>query len=284
MEFIMPGFKISLLVSSALIVLFASTFATEALAGIKTKYWAIWDQSNESNTRIIDHGQFDLLLQRYVVVNHPSGINRFRYGDVSGADSKALNRYISHLAKIDPRDYPRREQKVYWINLYNALTVQTILHQYQNSSSLGALKNPVNKRKKLVKVARVKLSLKDIEHRILRPIWQDRKLLFALSCGALGCPNIQPEAYTSANSKQLLNRSVREFINHPRGLVVGRHSLQASKLFDWYAADFGSQKKMIKFFAHYAEDNKALYLLGFKGSIAYGYDSRINAPEVQWPS
>ena len=158
--------------------------------------------------------------------------------------------------------------------------IQIVLRQYPDAT----LNTQINKRKKLVKVAGVKLSLKDIENRILRPIWQDRKVLFALSCGALGCPNIQPQAYTSANSKQLLNRSVREFINHPRGLVVDRQSLQASKLFDWYAEDFGSQKKMIKFFAHYAEDNKALYLLGFKGTIAYCYDSRINAPEAQWPS
>ena len=273
----MPVFRVSLLLFSMIL---GSTFAVEALAGIKTNYWAIWDKSNESNSRSIDHSQFDRLLHSYVVVNHPSGINRFRYGDVSAGDSKTLDRYIAKMARIDPRDYRRQEQKAYWINLYNGLVIQIVLRQYPDAT----LNTQINKRKKLVKVAGVKLSLKDIENRILRPIWQDRKVLFALSCGALGCPNIQPQAYTSADSKQLLNRSVREFINHPRGLVVDRQSLQASKLFDWYAEDFGSQKKMIKFFAHYAEDNKALYLLGFKGTIAYGYDSRINAPEAQWPS
>jgi len=40
---------------------------------------------------------------------------------------------------------------------------------------------------------------------------------------------------------------------------------------------------MIKFFAHYAEDLKALYLLGFSGEIAYSFDSRVNAPESIWP-
>lgn len=277
----MPVFKVSLLLcTTILIAVLGSAFAGEAMAGIKTNYWAIWDKSNENNRRVIDHGLFDSLLQRYVVVNHPSGINRFRYGDVSRGDSKRLNRYLARMAKIDPRGYSRREQKAYWINLYNGLVIQNILRQYPDAT----LNTQINKGKKLIKIAGVKLSLKDIENRILRPIWQDRKVLFALSCGALGCPNIQRQAYTAANSKKLLNRSVREFINHPRGVVVDRHSLQASKMFDWYAEDFGSQKKLIKFFAQYAEDNKALYLLGFKGTIAYGYDSRINSPEAQWPS
>ena len=59
--------------------------------------------------------------------------------------------------------------------------------------------------------------------------------------------------------------------------------LQASQIFQWFGHDFGSDEKMIKFFAHYAEDLKALYLLGFSGEIACSFDSRVNAPETIWP-
>jgi hypothetical protein len=75
---------------------------------------------------------------------------------------------------------------------------------------------------------------------------------------------------------------VREFINHPRGVNLQNKRLQTSRIFAWYGQDFGSTKKMIKFFAHYAEDIKALYLLGFSGEIAYHFDSRLNAPETIW--
>jgi hypothetical protein len=80
-----------------------------------------------------------------------------------------------------------------------------------------------------------------------------------------------------------LERSAREFINHPRGVNLKNKQLQASQIFQWFGHDFGSDKKMIKFFAHYAEDLKALYLLGFSGEIAYSFDSRVNAPETIWP-
>ena len=112
---------------------------------------------------------------------------------------------------------------------------------------------------------------------------QDRKIVFGLSCATLSCPNIQQQAFTSSNTGQLLERSAREFINHPRGVNLKNKQLQASQIFQWFGHDFGSDKKMIKFFAHYAEDLKALYLLSFSGEIAYSFDSRVNAPETIWP-
>jgi hypothetical protein len=39
---------------------------------------------------------------------------------------------------------------------------------------------------------------------------------------------------------------------------------------------------MIKFLAHYADDRKALYLLGFDGDINYAFDTRLNSPDVDW--
>lgn len=268
--------KISILLVS---VISSMAFCHRALANIKTSYWPVWDKSNESNYSSINHRAFDQFLTTYVVSNHPSGINRFRYADVERSDKKKLHNYIKHMAKLDPRDYSRIEQKAYWLNLYNALTIQRILQSYP----IKSLAKSSIKRKHLIKVDGIKLSLADIENRILRPIWQDHKVIFGLSCATLGCPNIQSQAYTARNMSKLLRKSAREFINHPRGLEFDRRSMQASRIFDWYSADFGDNKKLIKLFAHYADDNKALYLLGFKGDINYAYDARINAPEVAWP-
>jgi len=214
-----------------------------------------------------------------MIVDHPSGINRFRYADVSPGDRKKLRQYIAGLARLDPRDYSRMEQKAYWLNLYNALMLSSVLRAYPvKSLVINSIKD-----KKLIRVAGVKLSLEDIENRILRPLWQDRKIVFGLSCATLSCPNIQQQAFTSSNIGQLLERSAREFINHPRGVNLKNKQLQASQIFQWFGHDFGSDKKMIKFFAHYAEDLKALYLLSFSGEIAYSFDSRVNAPETIWP-
>lgn len=282
MEFIMRIFKSCLwlvwIISTVGLSTDVIALPDNTLGNIRSHYWATWDQSDESNSVSIDHDLFDRLLSTYVIVDHPSGINRFRYADVSSADRKLLNAYILRLTSLDPRDYQRSEQRAYWLNLYNALVLRSVLRDYP----LKILTIESIKAKYLVRVAGVKLSLEDIENRILRPLWQDRKTIFGLSCAALSCPNIRRQAFTSANTKLLLERSVREFINHPRGVNLQNKRLQASQIFAWYGQDFGSTKKMIKFFAHYAEDIKALYLLGFSGEIAYHFDSRLNAPVTIW--
>jgi hypothetical protein len=127
----------------------------------------MWNSSNETNGAIIDHSAFDGFLKTYVVSNHPSGINRFRYADVSRGDTKLLNKYIAKMASIDPRDYRKLEQKAYWLNLYNALTLQGLLKVYPVTS----VERNKSSRKRRVTVAKKKLSVADIDQRILRPIW-----------------------------------------------------------------------------------------------------------------
>lgn len=275
MEFIMHIFKRYLW---PLWVITSLALSMDAVAGLKESHWPIWDKSDENNFVSIDHRPLDQLLAAYVVVNHPSGINRFRYAEVSADDRKKLRQYIAQLTRIDPRNYRRSEQKAYWLNLYNAVMLSSVLRQYPVKS----LALETIKQKNKIRVAGEKLSLTDIERRILQPLWQDRRIVFGLSCAAISCPNIQQQAYTAANIEQLLERSAREFINHPRAVSLDKKKLHTSSVFQPREQSFGSDKRMVKFFAHYAEDIKALYLLGFSGEIAYNFDSRLNAPETSW--
>lgn len=242
------------------------------------KPWPFWDKAAERSNRVIDHRTWDLLLKKHVVINHPSGINRFRYGDVKKSDRKALKRYIRQLSKIDPRDYCRAEQKAYWVNLYNALLVQRVLEDYpvKKITDVGH-RGPWNE--KMVKVAGKKLSLNDIEHRILRPIWKDHKIHFALVDGSLGAPNLQPQAYTARNMRALLRQAAREYINHPRGVELEKGKMRASSLFSDHQSDFAKTRAgLLKLLACYVDDRKALYLLGFQGNIEYHNDWALNAP------
>lgn len=272
----MRAFKRLFLISIALGYL--SVFSSTAAAGLDSQLWSIWNRSDESNSAIIDHSIFDRFLKTYVMTNHPSGINRFRYGDVSRRDSKKLDAYIVQITSIDPRHYRKREQKAYWLNLYNALTIQSLLKKYPSNALDTRKLNP------RIRVAGIKLRRADIGDRILRPIWHDYKVIFGLSCASVGCPAIQAKAFTAASMNKLLKQSAREFINHPRGLVVGRQEMRVSKIFDWYREDFGADnKRLMKLFAYYADDNKALYILGFNGDIEFSYDARLNSPDTSWP-
>jgi len=273
MKIVKMGLCLALLMTSGL-----------SVAAPASDYWPLWNKSSESNQRIIDHAALDSILHIYVISDHTSGINRFRYADVSRKHRKQLSRYIKTNTSIDPRDYSRAEQKAYWLNLYNALTLDLILDNYPVDSVENipgprgsGMKGPWDK--KLASVAGQKISLNDIEHRILRPLWQDHKVHFGLACGGLGCPNLQPMAFTSANSRELLKKSSYEFVKHPRGVRLENGELHVSKLFEWYKADFAKDdKKLLKVFARYSDDRDALYLLGFNGKIDYTHDWRINAP------
>ncbi|MCV5656507.1 DUF547 domain-containing protein, partial [Escherichia coli] len=57
------------------------------------------------------------------------------------------------------------------------------------------------------------LTLNDIEHRILRPIWQDPRTHYAVNCASLGCPNLQTQAFTAENTQALLESAAKTFIN-----------------------------------------------------------------------
>lgn len=244
--------------------------------------WAEWNRSDEQNFATIDHGVWDGLLRRYVVEGHKSGINRFRYGEVTPADQAELDGYILGLTKLDPRTYSRAEQLAYWINLYNALTVQLILDRFPVTDISRIRIDGVEPwSAKLVTVAGRPLSLDDIEHRILVPIWRDHRVLFGLACAGLGCPDIQPRACTGPNSRELLTSAGRKFVNSDRGMSIAgaRGPLRASRVLETYERDFGRDRKdFLRLMAHYAEDRKALYLLGYKGDIQYRDDWTLNAP------
>ncbi|TKF91870.1 DUF547 domain-containing protein, partial [Vibrio sp. F13] len=73
----------------------------------------------------------------------------------------------------------------------------------------------------------------DIEHRILRPIWQDPRTHYAVNCASLGCPNLQSQAFTSDNTEMLLELAAAEYINSDKGVLVNNNQLQLSSIYEW---------------------------------------------------
>jgi len=266
---------------SCLMLVTTLLLAVGADAAPKADYWAFWDRSDETSQARIDHSAWDALLARYVVADG-SGINRFDYVAFDRSDEKRLRAYVDSLAAVDPRQFNRLEAEAYWMNLYNALSVFAIRENYdviagQSDRRVAALEKAWDKGR--VKIAGQKLSLNDIEHRILRPIWKDHRIHFGLNCATLGCPNMLPRALTGATLKSQLRAAGRQFVNDERGVHYADGKLRVSRLFDWYRDDFASdQKGLLKLFAYYADDSKALYLLGYGGEIDYAYDWDLNSP------
>jgi Protein of unknown function, DUF547 len=223
----------------------AALFVMLPLAGTaapKAELWARWLAHAPGRAAVIDHAAWDRFLAAYIIAGEDR-INRVAYGRVTGPDRQALVDYLARLSGTQVSAFDRPEQRAFWINLYNALTVRLVLEHYPVASirdidiSPGLFSDgPWGKA--LVAIEGQPLSLDDIEHRILRPIWRDPRLHYVLNCAALGCPNLQPIAFTAANADELLETAARAYINHPRGVRVEGDTLYLSKIYSWYPEDF----------------------------------------------
>ncbi len=256
--------------------------AGSVFAAPKPDLWPRWQAHDPESTQRVDHAPWAAFLDSYLVTGHPSGIHRVRYGAVTAADKDALDGYLVQLQKVRVSGLSRSEQKAFWINLYNALTIKVVLDHYPVESirdidiSPGFFSDgPWGA--KLLRVEGERLSLNDIEHRILRPIWQDNRVHYGVNCASLGCPNLQPEPFTASNTERLLERGAREYVNHPRGSRFEGGRLRVSSIYEWFQVDFGgSEQGVIAHLRQYAEGSLAAAIKNFDGKMTDAYDWSLN--------
>ncbi|WP_119167831.1 DUF547 domain-containing protein [Algihabitans albus] len=258
--------------------------APPAAAAPASDLWPRWLPHVSGADRQVDHAAWDALLARYAR-SDGDGIVRVAYAAVTAEDRGALRRYLDDLASEAVSQLDRPEQFAYWVNLYNALTVETVLAHYPVDSirdidiSPGLFSSgPWGA--KLIEVEATALSLDDIEHRILRPIWnRDPLIHYAVNCAALGCPNLQPRAFRAATARATLDAAARAFVNHPRGAAFSNGGLVVSSIYRWFREDFGdSEAGVIAHLRDYAEPELAGRLAGVTGIFDHRYDWTLNAP------
>jgi hypothetical protein len=235
-------------------------------------------------TAAMDHGAWDALLRRHVRrgTSPPTAID---YAGFTAADRAALARYLDDLQLRGPAGLDRAGHFAFWINLYNARTVALVLDRMPVASirdiNLGGglraalLGGPWQA--KLMRVAGIDLSLDDVEHGILRRLFRDHRLHFALNCASRGCPSLQPHAFVGETLERNLESCAREFINSPHGVAHEPAGLVLSSIFEWYRKDFGSSETaLLRCLATHAEAPLRDRLLGATRVAAYRYDWRLN--------
>ena len=255
--------------------------AVPADAAPRADLWKRWTAHQPNATATVDHGVWDRLLKKHVIVRGGRA-NLLRYASFTAADRAALNAYIARLEKTPISRYSRREQLAYWLNLYNALTVKVVLDRYPVRSirdidiSPGLFADgPWGK--KLLTIEGQAVSLDDIEHRILRPIWRDPRIHYAVNCASIGCPDLFPEAITASNADAYLTRGARDYINDPRGAVVKDGRLTVSSIYKWFREDFGdTEAGVIAHLKRYANPKLAASLKGITTISRHRYDWSLN--------
>lgn len=265
-----------LLAALMLCVISAQVAAVSLFGGSETT--AFWSASSAESMQSVDHSAWDNLLNRYI--EDDDGLHRFAYVRVSEQDRRSLDGYLDALQQISVTELHSGEQFAYWVNLYNALTIDLILDHYPVESireitegllSFGPWKMP------LATVEGKELTLDQIEHEILRPIFRDPRIHYVVNCASVGCPNLQREALTRENTERLLEQAAKQYINHPRGVRFDGEALILSKIFQWYGDDFGSSDaEIIDHLIRYAEAPLARQLQSTSSIGDFDYDWSLN--------
>ncbi len=236
--------------------------------------------SAPASTATVDHSAWETLLQAYIVPGD-HGLNRVDYAGFKVKGASALKRYLASLQKTDVARLNKREQFAFWANLYNAKTVDIVLDHYPVRSirdiRLSGVLFAGPWDKKVVTVSGVPLSLNDIEHEILRRVWRDPRVHYAVNCASIGCPNLPGRAFAGASLEEMLETGARNYINSPRGVRVTGGKVVASKIYKWFVDDFGgSADGVLAHIGRYAGPGLSARIKKVTSISGYAYDWGLN--------
>lgn len=192
------------------------------------------------------HEIWNELLQNNVSSNGNVNYNSFK------TEHKKLLGYIYLLNLVQQKNilqtFSKEEKLVYWINTYNAMTIDLILRHYP-VKSIKDIKDPWQQR--YWKLGEKWYNLDDIEHQILRKMNEPR-IHFAIVCASVSCPKLANEAYTTEKLEQQLTHATKDFLNDTSKNSINEDNLELSKIFKWFSSDFTKNGTLIDFLNLYS--------------------------------
>lgn len=265
----------SLVIRIITIVFFTQTAVSCSLlsaAGLTSQGQPVKEVSEDLSLSVvakIDHSQWDALLKKHVgkdgLVNYKGFLK----------DRSQLDEYLKMLSQNVPTEtWSAQELLAYYINTYNAYTVDLILDHYP----LKSVKD-INGAwtKAIVPIGDKTLSLGGIENSILRKMNEPR-IHFAINCASISCPDLYNEAFTADKIDAQLNKVTRSFINGSKN-EIGVNNLKLSKIFDWYKKDYviNGENDIISYVNAYL--NKKIKISPNATIEYFEYDWALNEPK-----
>ncbi len=191
---------------------------------------------------VFNHESWNTLLQKHVTKDGIVNYKSFK------KDRERLQEYIFKLGKNMPLETWSKEAKLaYWINAYNAMTVDLILQNYP-LKSIKDIRNPWNQR--LWELSEKWYNLDEIEHKILRKMNEPR-IHFAINCASFSCPPLLNEAFEADKLDTQLTQVTKIFLADSRRNTITKDQLEISKIFKWFSKDFKQNGSLIDFLNQY---------------------------------
>ena len=188
-----------------------------------------WDDGDES----FDHEVYEELLQAHV----DSESGTVDYAALQQEEEK-LDSYLSAIADVDVSTLPKNEQLALLINAYNAYTLKLIAENYP-LDSIRDISSPWTTER--YEVGGHTLSLDGIEHNLIRPLFLDPRIHFAVNCAAIDCPHLAEFAFTGDKIDEQLRERTEAILSNEKFLRVENDILHLPKVMDWYSDDFLSE-------------------------------------------
>lgn len=181
-----------------------------------------------------------------ILTSNVSDLGKVNYIGIKS--STEFDVYIDILLHNSPEDSWSHIRKLaFWINAYNALTIDLILKHYP-LKSIKDIKDPWDQ--KLWEFDNTYLSLNDIEHNILRKMNEPR-IHFAIVCASESCPKLQNTAFTAENLEEQLTKATQEFLADTSKNEISENEIKLSKIFRWFKKDFEQDGSLIDFLNKY---------------------------------
>ena len=233
----------------------------------------------------INHAAWDTLLRKYCDAR---GFVNYQAWHRSPADRQQLDQYLAHLSQANPALAATPASKfAFWINAYNAVTLQGILREYPTTSIKNHQSIAFGYKiwdDLLLTVGGKKYSLNDVEHKVLRKMG-DPRIHFAIVCASISCPPLLNEAYSAEKIDAQLNANAKRFFADPKKFsATPQGELKLSKILSWFADDFGpNQTAQLRTIAPYLPTQTAQSLANSgQARVSYlGYDWGLNDQGTQ---
>ncbi len=230
------------------------------------------ERLSENESRPISHAAWDSLLRKYVSNDGAVNYRGFL------REKNRLNAYLDTLSHHPPNEthWTKAERLAYWINAYNAFTVELILEHYPVKSikkiggNIPMINSPWDL--KFFKIGGVDVDLNTIEHDILRKKFREPRIHFAINCASKSCPKLLNEAFSPEKIEQQLQAQAVYFVNNAEKNRIQPNEIAVSQIFDWFQTDFTEDGSLIDFLNQFSRTKIAA-----DAAIRYlDYDWRLN--------
>ncbi|WP_299120160.1 DUF547 domain-containing protein [uncultured Winogradskyella sp.] len=157
------------------------------------------------------------------------------YSDIY-KDQSALDELLEIAQGVSVDASDAKNYQAFWINAYNISVIKGIIDNYPTKSPLD---NNGFFDKTTYSLGGKKITLNDIEHKLLRAKFKDARFHFVLVCGAIGCPPLISEAYMPETLDTQLETQTKKALNGSFLKVnTKKKRVQASEIMKWYKEDF----------------------------------------------